>query len=160
VDLETLEALRRLKYRYLRALDCKEWDEFADTLTEAATAEYGDRLRFSGREAIADYMRTTLTPAIITVHQVHHPEISVDGEQATGSWALDDTVIVTEHRMVLRGAAYYEDRYERCADGVWRISHTGYRRLYEAMFSLDDVPSWALTANRWAEPAPSEPAGS
>jgi len=154
VDLETLEALRRLKYRYVRTLDRKEWDEFADTLTEDATAEYGDRLRFTGRDAITEYMRTTITPAILTVHQVHHPEIDVDGDRATGSWGLDDTVVVTEHRIVLRGAAYYQDRYERCADGVWRIAHTGYRRLYEAMFSVDDVPSWRLTANPAAEPAP------
>jgi hypothetical protein len=156
VDPQTHDEVCRLKYRYLRTLDCKEWDEFADTLTESATADYGKRLSFTGREAITEYMRSTLTPAIITVHQVHHPELSVDGDTATGTWALDDTVIVTDHRLVLRGAAYYEDRYERCGDGVWRIAHTGYRRLYEAMHSLDDLPSWTLTANRWAEPAPSE----
>ena len=154
MDLVALEELKRLKYRYLRTLDTKDWDAFGDTLAEDATADYGERLSFTGRDAITAYMRTTLTPAIITVHHVHHPEISVDGDSATGVWALDDTVVVTEHRMLLRGAAHYEDRYERGADGAWRIAHTGYRRLYEAMVSLDDVPSWALTANRWATPAP------
>jgi hypothetical protein len=154
VDLEALEELRQLKYRYLRTLDTKDWDAFADTLSADATADYGERLSFTGRDAITAYMRKTLTPAIITVHQVHHPELSIEGDTATGSWALDDTVVVTEHRMLLRGAAYYEDRYTRDADGAWRIAHTGYRRLYEAMVSLDDVPSWALTANRWATPAP------
>jgi hypothetical protein len=59
-------------------------------------------------------------------------------------------VIVTEHRLVLRGAAHYDDRYTRDEKGVWRIQRTAYRRLYEAMFSLDDLPSWKLTANRWA----------
>jgi uncharacterized protein (TIGR02246 family) len=157
VDLVALEELKRLKYRYLRTLDTKDWDAFAATLADDATADYGERLSFSGRDAITAYMRTTLTPAIITVHHVHHPEITVDGDSATGTWALDDTVIVTEHRLVLRGAAHYEDRYRRDADGEWRIAHTGYRRLYEAMVSLDDLPSWSLTANRWATPA-TEPA--
>ena len=153
MDLQALEELKQLKYRYLRTLDTKDWDGFAETLAEDATADYGERLSFTGRDAITAYMRKTLTPAIITVHHVHHPEISVDGDRATAVWALDDTVVVTEHRLLLRGAAHYADRYERGADGAWRIAHTGYRRLYEAMVSLDDVPSWALTANRWAAPA-------
>jgi hypothetical protein len=153
VDHDVLEELRQLKYRYLRTLDAKEWDEFADTLADDATADYGDRLSFAGRDAITEYMRTTLTPAIITVHQCHSPELQVDGDTATGVWALDDTVIVTEHRLVLRGAAHYADRYARDGTGVWRIAHTGYRRLYEAMVSLDDLPSWKLTANRWATQA-------
>jgi hypothetical protein len=142
VDLVTVEELKRLKYRYLRTLDLKLWDEFAGTLTDDVVADYGERLSFTGREAVVDYFRTTLTPAIITVHQVHHPEIEPAGDTATGVWALDDTVIVTEHQLVLRGAAYYEDEYRRGTDGVWRIARTSYQRTYEAMFSTGDVPSW------------------
>jgi hypothetical protein len=152
MDLITIEDLRRLKYRYLRALDLKLWDEFADTLAPDATARYGERLSFTGREAIVGYMRASLGPGIITVHHCHHPEIDVDGDTATGRWALDDTVIITEHGAVLRGAAFYEDRYVR-ADGVWRIQHTGYERIYEAMISLKDLPSYNLTENRWAASA-------
>jgi hypothetical protein len=152
VDLITLEKLRRLKYRYLRALDLKQWDEFEDTLTPDATATYGERLSFTGRDEIVAYMRRTVGPGIITVHHCHHPELEVDGDRATGRWALDDTVIITEHRAVLRGAAFYEDRYVRHGE-VWRIQHTGYERIYEAMFSLKDLPSYNLTANRWATPA-------
>ena len=154
MDHDVLLELTQLKYRYLRTLDTKDWDAFAETLAPDATADYGERLNFTGRDAITAYMRTTLTPAIITVHHVHHPEISVDGDTATGIWALDDTVVVTEHNMLLRGAAHYEDRYTRGTDGAWRIAHTGYRRLYESMVNLADVPSWTLTANRWATADP------
>jgi ketosteroid isomerase-like protein len=145
-----LEELRQLKYRYLRTLDLKEWDDFADTLTDDVTADYGARLSFTGRDAVVGFMRQSLgTGAIITVHQCHHPEISVDGDLATGRWYLEDKVIITEQRMLLTGAAFYDDRYRRCDDGAWRIAHTGYIRSYEAMQSLDDTPSWKLTANRW-----------
>jgi len=147
------EELRRLKYRYLRALDLKQWDEFADTLAPDATAHYGKRLDFTGRDAIVGYMSQTVGPGIITVHQCHHPELQVDGDRATGRWALDDTVIIIDRQALLRGAAFYEDRYVR-QDGTWRIAHTGYERTYEAMMSLKDVPSYRLTANRWATPAP------
>jgi hypothetical protein len=59
-------------------------------------------------------------------------------------------VIATSYRTVITGAAFYEDRYARGEDGRWRIAHTGYVRIYEAMLSLDDLPSFRLTANRWA----------
>ena len=40
MDLETIEAIRALKYRYLRTLDLKRWDEFGACFTEDATASY------------------------------------------------------------------------------------------------------------------------
>ncbi|SUA79455.1 Bile acid 7-alpha dehydratase [Nocardia otitidiscaviarum] len=154
MDLEAVESIRSLKYRYLRSLDLKQWDEFADTFTPDATGDYGSPsggmpLRFTGRDAIVDYMRSALSANIITVHVATHPEIEVDGETATGSWCLEDTVIVPEYRVLIRGAAYYRDRYRR-DDGRWRIAHTGYERIFEATMSLDALPGFTLTANRWA----------
>ena len=58
---------------------------------------------------------------------------------ATGTWSFEDTVIATEYRVLIKGAAFYEDRYARGEDGRWRISHTGYVRTYEVMMSLDDA---------------------
>jgi hypothetical protein len=150
VDHDTLEELRQLKYRYLRTLDLKQWDEFADTLAADVHASYGQRLSFDGRDAVVEFMRTSLGPAIITVHQCHHPELRVAGDTATGTWYLQDLVIVSEHKMLLTGAAFYEDTYSR-TDGTWRISRTGYVRSYEATQPLPD--GWQLTANRWATAA-------
>ena len=55
-------------------------------------------------------------------------------------------MIATQYRVVITGAAFYQDRYERGEDGRWRIAHTGYVRTYEAMMSLDDLPSFRITA--------------
>ena len=155
MDLAVLEDIRQLKYRYLRYVDQKLWDEMADVFTEDATVDYGTRaygkpLKLAGRDEIIGFFRTALGPEIITVHAAGQPEITVDGDQASGTWRFEDTVIATEYRVVIKGAAFYEDRYERGADGRWRIAHTGYVRLYETMQSLDDVPSLKFTANRWA----------
>ena len=49
MDLVVLEEIKQLKYRYLRALDLKQWDEFAATLLPEATGDYGDGLRFGSR---------------------------------------------------------------------------------------------------------------
>jgi ketosteroid isomerase-like protein len=149
-DLVIIRQIEQLKYRYVRALDTKEWDLFASCFTDDATATYGDRLSFTGPTDIVAFMRENLGPTMLTVHQVHHPEIDVDGDDATGTWSLMDRVIMTEFRFLLDGASIYHDRYRRGADGEWRIAHTGYERLYEQMISFDDVPSFNLTANKFA----------
>ncbi len=146
---DDLIAISRLKFRYLRALDTKSWDEFADTLIPEATATYSEYLQFESREAFLAFLRNTLGPHVITEHRCDHPEIDVDGDTATGTWYLADTVIIPEHNMCLRGAAFYTDRYVRCEDGHWRIAHTGYERTYEVVLSLSDLPSLRLTASRW-----------
>lgn len=155
MDLETIEALRRLKYRYFRTLDLKLWDDFAGCLTEDAlgrygTQVYGEPLALEGRDAIVGFMRENLAGNIVTVHVASHPEIDVAGDTASGSWCFEDTVIVPDLKLQIRGAGYYQDTYRRDADGVWRISGTGYTRIYEASESLDDTPSHKLLANRWA----------
>ncbi len=114
------------------------------------TAAYGDDLTFAGRDELVAWMRAHLTDDMITVHQVHHPEISVDGDDATGIWTLMDRVMLKDRRILIEGASTYHDRYRRGVDGEWRICHTGYRRYYESSLSLDDIPSFRLTADRFA----------
>ena len=156
--LTALEDIRRLKHRYLRCVDLKLWDDLAGTFTADATATYGtpamgQPLNLSGRDEIVGFMRKNLGPDIITEHFAAQPEIDIDGDTATGTWCFEDTVIATAYRFVIKGSAFYEDRYERGPDGRWRIAHTGYTRTYEMTLSLDDLPSFRLTANRWAEQA-------
>ncbi len=141
-------AIGRLKFRYLRSLDTKQWDEFVDTLIPEATATYSDYLQFESRDAFLTFLRNTLGPHVVTEHHCDHPEIDVDGDTATGTWYLSDTVLIPEHNMLLHGAAFYSDRYVRCDDHRWRIAHTGYERTYEVVLSLSDLPSLRLTSSR------------
>jgi hypothetical protein len=155
MDLAALEEIRRVKYRYLRCVDLKLWDEIAEVFTSDATADYGtpalgEPVRLAGRDEIVAFLRDKLGPGIITVHFASQPEIDIDGSTATGTWSFEDTVIATEYGVVIKGAAFYQDRYARGEDGRWRISHTGYVRTYEMMLSLADLPSLKITANRWA----------
>jgi hypothetical protein len=155
LDLAALEEIRRVKYRYLRCVDLKLWDDIADTFTPDATANYGtpalgQPLSLAGRDEIVAFLRGNLGPDIITTHFASQPEIAIDGDSASGTWCFEDTVIATTYRVVIKGAAFYEDRYARGPDGRWRIAHTGYVRIYETTMSLDDLPSLKFTANRWA----------
>lgn len=156
-DLVAVHDITQLKYRYARALDNKLWDVFADTLTDDVQARYGTAvhgapLEFTGREAVADYMRNALSTEITSVHTFSHPEIQVNGDTATGSWAMSDVVIVPAHGVLITGTSYYTDSYRRDADGAWRMSHISYYRLYEAMQSIKDI-GFNLIANRWATPS-------
>ncbi len=130
------QAIEQLKFRYLRALDTKDWDTFADTLVDDVVGDYGERLHFTNRTELVDYMRSSVGPGVITEHRVTHPEITVDGDEATARWYLQDRVIVAEFNFMLIGAAFYHDTYRRTADG-WKISVTGYDRTYEATMSLE-----------------------
>lgn len=120
MDLVTLEEIRQLNYRYLRYVDQKLWDEMADVFIADATVDYGTRvygepLKITGRDEIVAFFRAKLGADVITVH----------GETATGTWQFEDTVIATEHRVVVTGAAFYEDRYERGADGHPGVAAAG-----------------------------------
>ena len=142
---DDIAAITRLKYRYLRTLDTKRWDEFAETLTPDVTGTYGASLDFENRDTLVEFMRSSLgTDVIITEHHAGHPEIDVDGDTATGRWYLQDRVIAASMNFMLFGAAFYDDTYRRTPEG-WRICRTGYQRTYEATLSLADVPSFSLS---------------
>ena len=136
--MDDVTEICQLKYRYLRTLDTKQWDEFAECFLPEATGDYNG-LVFADRAALVAYMRENLGPGRLTLHQAHHPEIAVDGDAATGRWYLQDKVIVPEFRFMLEGAAFYEDRYVRTPAG-WRVAHTGYRRTFEMTYDLADLP--------------------
>ncbi len=134
-DLVAIELIKRLKYRYIRCLDLKLFDEIGDCFVDDATASYGGgAYTFEGRDAIVDFLRRSMSATtMLTSHKVHQPEIEfTDATSATGTWALDDTVLLTDMGLTVRGAAYYTDRYV-IRDGEWRIQHTGYKRVYEEL---------------------------
>src|SRR5271163_2877431 len=41
MDLVALEEIRQVKYRYLRCVDLKLWDDLAEVFTPDATVDYG-----------------------------------------------------------------------------------------------------------------------
>jgi len=155
-DLLDLRAIEELKYAYVRCLDQKLWDDMAALLLPDATAAYsGGGYSYAGRDAILGFLRDSMgRPAFHSSHRMHHPEIVIDGDEATGVWAMDDVVVDTEFDVVVAGAGFYDDRYRR-VDGVWRIAHTGYRRTFETLGSLSGSGT-RLTASWWSTDGRSE----
>lgn len=150
-DLVEIESIKRLKYRYLRCLDQKLWDDIAGCFVEDATASYGGgAYELTGREEILEFLTTSMgATTMVTSHRCGQPEIDLlDADTATGTWALQDVVILTDAEVEIRGAAFYTDRYVR-TDGAWRIAHTGYLRTYEELLPRNSIAGLKLTAHFW-----------
>jgi hypothetical protein len=156
--LVAIDEICRLKYRYLRCLDQKLWDDIETCFTLDAVAEYSaGGYRFEGRDAIVDFLRRSMgSEQFLSSHRCHHPEIELtDATTATGVWALEDTVVHLDHDVTIQGAAFYQDEYVAEA-GAWRIKRTGYRRTYEEIFPRSSIAGLRLTASWWATGGRSE----
>lgn len=144
MTLETLldiENIKQLKYRYFRSLDTNDWKLFAECLTHDCTADYGDgKYSFESAREIVDFMSENMSAStFLSMHNGHHPEIEIDanGASATGVWYLQDTILDLANKARLYGTGIYHDRYVK-EDGAWKISHTGYARIFECVEPLGE----------------------
>ncbi len=151
------QAIAELKYRYVRLLDTKQWEDLAGLLAPDATASYGGgAYQRSGRDEIMEFLTRNMgSETLHTAHRVGQPELTVRGDVAEGRWALSDTVIDMSLGVFISGAAFYEDTYVR-GDGGWLISSTGYRRIYEYLLPIASMENFSLTASWWATDGRSE----
>ncbi|MCP4035423.1 MAG: nuclear transport factor 2 family protein [bacterium] len=157
-DLVEIELIKQVKYKYMRCVDRKLWDELPECFTQDASCAYSaGKYSQQGRDAICAWLEQSMgSKTFHSSHRVHHPEIRLtSATTATGTWALEDVVIDTGFEISLHGAAFYEDRYAK-EDGEWKIEHTGYTRTFEQMQSRKDVPGLKLTASEWSTGGQSE----
>ena len=125
---EEIEAIKRLKARYFRLMDTKQWEAFGDLFTEDATLAASPRPEeiFQGRVEIVRRVSEVLREAR-TVHHGHMPEIELTGEDtATGIWAMYDFVELPQ--LVLHGWGHYHEEYAK-RGGAWRIRRSRLTRL-------------------------------
>ena len=145
--LEDMEAIRNLKHRYFRFVDCKQWDELAACFAEDAVADYSDgRFHLQGANEIMSFLRTSLERVtFVTAHFGHHPEIEVTGDAtATGIWQLYSPMIDTKSGTASLLAAFYHDTYIKI-DGEWKIQATGTTTLFQESWRTTDIESFKLT---------------
>jgi hypothetical protein len=125
-----IRALERLKARYCRTLDTKDWDGFRDLFTDDfvsdTTASGGPLIH--GADAFVSYLRKTLDRCV-TVHQVQQPELDLtSATTAHGVWAMQD-VVRLRRGLTLHGYGHYTETYEK-TDGQWRITSSTLTRLH------------------------------
>jgi hypothetical protein len=137
-DLEKLlaiEDIKRLKSRYFRFVDQKDWTAWRALFGDDGHFEIGVG-SFDGADAFVANVREFLTDAT-TFHHGHMPEIDVLGpDEATGVWTLYDVVEPPADSGVspFYGYARYWERYER-RGGEWKIVSMRIERLRKVDYS-------------------------
>jgi hypothetical protein len=124
-------ALCNAKARYCRFLDAKDWDAWAGLMTEdyeLDVSEGTDLPVVRGREAAIKQVQASILTAR-TAHQVHSPEIEIDGDEARVIWALEDRVIWGPDRPSMTGYGHYRERWVR-RDGEWKLAALKLTRLH------------------------------
>lgn len=120
-------AVANLKAAYCRLLDTKDWEGWGQLFTEDihldVTGSGGQVV--VGRDAVVASVRGAIESAK-TAHQVHFPEIAIDGDTATAIWPMQDRVVWDGRG--LTGWGHYHERYVRTANG-WRIAELNLTRL-------------------------------
>jgi uncharacterized protein (TIGR02246 family) len=121
-------AIANLKADYCRLLDTKDWQGWGQLFTEDfhldVTDSGGDVV--VGRDAVVASVRGAIETTQ-TAHQVHFPQITIDGDSATGIWPMQDRLIWDDGR-TMTGYGHYHERYVK-RDGRWWIAEQKLTRL-------------------------------
>jgi hypothetical protein len=132
--LIAIEDIRRLKARYFRCMDTKDWDGFRDVFAADAEmdmrAEAGEAGLVRGAPEIAAFVRGAVD-TVVTAHHGHMPEIDVTSPTtATGVWAMEDVLRWPPGGPIadMHGWGHYHETYVK-GDGGWRIQTLTLTRL-------------------------------
>lgn len=149
--LESIEAIRRLKYDYCAACDDDhDGDAVAALFVDDGVWEATGVGRAEGRGAIRDLMFGIRNSGRMrnSAHQVFNPRIVVDGDSATGHWRLlmmytanVDDPDRRHHRIV----GTYDEVYERI-DGRWWFRHLDCSVEETGTYRADPTPAWSELA--------------
>jgi hypothetical protein len=118
--MDDLEEIKKLKARYFRGLDAKDWalyeDVFADDVVVDLSVAGGEVFR--GRDQFMAYARGL--ELVQSVHQGHMPEIELtSASTATGVWPFEDYNLWQDGAQN-HGYGHYLETYAKAA-GRWRI---------------------------------------
>ena len=129
--IEAYIAISKVKARYCRFLDTKDWESFRGLMTADFTLDVSDGtdmpLIQGPEEAIGMICRSI--GEAVTAHQVHSPEIELDGDEAAVIWAMQDRLVYGPGKPSLTGFGHYFERYRR-VDGEWKITSLRLKRLH------------------------------
>jgi hypothetical protein len=142
--MDDLEEIKKLKARYFRGLDTKDWDLYRSVFADDMVFTFlgtGDVVE--GLDEFMDYARSL---NMTSVHHGHMPEIELTSPTtATGIWSMEDHVRWVDGYET-HGYGHYFETYEKVEDS-WRIKtmKLAYLRTDRTPYSLDDATRAAST---------------
>jgi SnoaL-like domain len=130
-EMQDRLAICELKARYCRFMDTKQWDAWRELFTEDYVLDVsaaGGGPPIHGRDAAMVSVLSSIGQAV-TAHQVHFPEITLNGDEASAIFPMQDRVIFASERPSITGYGHYHDRLVR-RNGEWKIASLKLTRLH------------------------------
>lgn len=157
--LESIEQIKRVKYRYFRAMDSGDFASLDDLYTDDIEVDYIGgtyRWQLQGKQQLLQAQAAAFNAEAIGCHSGHHPEIDIiDDNSAVGVWYMTDIFMNFRERTVHYGSAIYRDNYARI-DDRWKIKRTAYKRVYEQVEALETMPNVTFSMLREKRDNPAE----
>lgn len=121
-------AICNVKADYCRLLDTKDWAGWSQVFTEDVEIDVsGDGAGIiNGRDTFVSGLRDMLAE-VKTAHQIHAPQIEIDGDKANVIWAMQDRLIWPDGK-TMTGYGHYHEEYRNTSDG-WKIARLKLTRL-------------------------------
>ena len=144
--LEAIRQIEELKYRYLRAVDGKNFDEFRECfVTEGGSFGYGPMGTFSSVDELLAVFNAYFLGRndegnyfIFDMHHAMHPTIELRSDtEAVGEWTLRFREVNTRDRVEMINAGSYRDVYVK-VDGRWRVQQQEFSILWMISQPLPD----------------------
>ncbi|MES0874767.1 nuclear transport factor 2 family protein [Sinimarinibacterium thermocellulolyticum] len=148
--LEDIEAIRRLKARYLFACDRKDPAAMRACFANGAVDIFYDAIgRFETADALVKvYVDVGCHPHMVEMHHGANPQIEIlDAERARGTWSLQYGLINTRENTLTQLAGWYEDGYRKI-DGEWKMVKTHFFSTSLMVLKLDAEAIKVMTAGR------------
>ena len=122
-ELIAFYELTQAKAKYCRTLDTQDWDGLAALMIEGIEFGMGDGdsepQMTVGRDETLTLLQSLVAGAR-TAHQVHTPEIDLNGEEARVIWAVQDRAVF-DNGMSVTGYGHYTERWVR-REGAWKLA--------------------------------------
>ncbi len=138
--LEDLEEIKKLKVRYAKYIDDNfNIEKLGELFTEDAVWGSEEWGMFRGREVIKKYFAGVPKHMVFSCHRIVAPDITVEGDQAHGTWYGMTTGILSNGKGFW-SSCLYTDEYKKVA-GKWLMSSVKlsyfYRSPYEGGWAKD-----------------------
>ncbi|MFH5824660.1 nuclear transport factor 2 family protein [Georgenia sp. AZ-5] len=152
--LADVEEIKRLKSRYFRYMDTKQWDKFRalfcdDAVVDTSEATTDPHGYWDGGvlpPVTPDVMTSALRErmeGVFTMHHGHNPDIEIHSDvAASGVWAMEDIIRrpAGSELPSFRGWGHYTEEYRK-EDGQWRFAKVKVTRLH--VTPIDHFPARA-----------------